>query len=567
MSVPFVHRTSLVNVLAPLKTMLYLLHRYCALSPEETCCSLPPEETSCFLPPEESSCSLPPEETSCFLPHEDTCCSLPPEETNLPPEKTSYFLPPKETPLFSYCLWTIGGLLEVRAESPSRSDVPHVIRCLISGDTMPLIRGNTCLLNCFARGFWVARSERVSIEGFHRRDSIVLIGGCPIREVLLLRLEVARSEGFYHFDQRLVQSELGSIELDQSCLVPRSEVFVLEALKLARLELVVAHPDVARPELAVVSRLELARPELVVACPESETFGSRMEIDSISFGDVWGSTRDRFNLVRRRLGLSRSLFRMLISYGDTLGSRSEKHAKASSEGFPRSESLSLSRPLIKELGEEADVLLIVAPVEEPHSRSEGVRVEVRNTIRDQIGKELFHLAPSPYYMPYPYDEGLSSHPPNMKGEWGEAHAVKLVILKKKLFKDPKVCKAIIDRVPTPTQFLRTEGLTLKELFNYFQSNANNQPMLLRSKTLIIIRIDQQESQVPVHVEHLSAELARPKEANHALEKANHSRCKKYKKYKAERNSLVLEKERLENEVIEILEASKQDKESFAKDKS
>ncbi|GKF90513.1 hypothetical protein Tco_0274214, partial [Tanacetum coccineum] len=29
-------------------------------------------------------------------------------------------------------------------------------------------------------------------------------------------------------------------------------------------------------------------------------------------------------------------------------------------------------PLIKELGEEVDVLLTVAPVEAPHSRSEGV---------------------------------------------------------------------------------------------------------------------------------------------------------------------------------------------------
>ncbi|GJT00498.1 hypothetical protein Tco_0948247 [Tanacetum coccineum] len=54
-------------------------------------------------------------------------------------------------------------------------------------------------------------------------------------------------------------------------------------------------------------------------------------------------------------------------------------------------------------------------------------------------------------------------------------------------------------------------------------------------------------------------------ANHPLEKVNHSRCKEYKKYKAKRDSLVLEKERLENELLQILAASKQDKESFAKD--
>ncbi|GJX25819.1 hypothetical protein Tco_0232115 [Tanacetum coccineum] len=113
--------------------------------------------------------------------------------------------------------------------------------------------------------------------------------------------------------------------------------------------------------------------------------------------------------------------------------------------------------------------------------------------RDKIGKELPHFAPSPYYMGYPYDEGLGSNPPN---------------LKKELFKDPKISH---------------------------EGEMN-----------------------------LSAELARPKEANHPLEKVNHSRCKEYKKYKAERDSLVLEKERLENELLEILAASKQDKESFAK---
>ncbi|GKB16313.1 hypothetical protein Tco_0850236 [Tanacetum coccineum] len=50
--------------------------------------------------------------------------------------------------------------------------------------------------------------------------------------------------------------------------------------------------------------------------------------------------------------------------------------------------------------------------------------------RDKIGKEILHFAPSPYYMRYPYDEGLSSNPSN---------------LKKELFKDHKVFKTILDR--------------------------------------------------------------------------------------------------------------------------
>ncbi|GKB25010.1 hypothetical protein Tco_0864411 [Tanacetum coccineum] len=65
--VPFVHRTSVVSVLAPMETMPYLLHRHCSLPPEGSCCFLPHEETCCSLPPEETCCSLPPEKTCCFL--------------------------------------------------------------------------------------------------------------------------------------------------------------------------------------------------------------------------------------------------------------------------------------------------------------------------------------------------------------------------------------------------------------------------------------------------------------------------------------------------------------------
>ncbi|GJV84619.1 hypothetical protein Tco_1524517 [Tanacetum coccineum] len=118
------------------------------------------------------------------------------------------------------------------------------------------------------------------------------------------------------------------------------------------------------------------------------------------------------------------------------------------------------RPLIKELDEEADALPTIAPAEAPHGHnhiksprtqntssedvpsdrgskgvSEGRDATMNELMGDKIGKELLHFAPSPYYMQYPYDEGLSSNPPNPK---------------KELFKDPKVCKTILDRVLTPT---------------------------------------------------------------------------------------------------------------------
>ncbi|GKA59404.1 hypothetical protein Tco_0758717 [Tanacetum coccineum] len=266
------------------------------------------------------------------------------------------------------------------------------------------------------------------------------------------------------------------VPLFQSKVVSR-ELIIVARPEVARPELVVAHPEVARPELVVarpeVSRLELvvarpevARSELVVACLEVARVVARPEVarvvirpevarpELVVVARLKGSYGDRIDLVRRRLG-----------------------------------------PLIKELGEKANALLTISPAEAPQSRNhiqppqtqdtsiedvpsdrgskkgfEGVsgcqpkwEDKVRYTVGDKIGKELLHLAPSPYYMPYPYDESLSSHPPNMKGEWGEIHAVKLGILKKELFKDPKVRKAIIDRVPIPTQLLKAEGLTLKEL--------------------------------------------------------------------------------------------------------
>ncbi|GKD36193.1 hypothetical protein Tco_1251702 [Tanacetum coccineum] len=57
MSVPFVHRMSVVSVLAPMETMLYLLHRYCTLPHEGMVSELSSDETICSLPPGETSYS------------------------------------------------------------------------------------------------------------------------------------------------------------------------------------------------------------------------------------------------------------------------------------------------------------------------------------------------------------------------------------------------------------------------------------------------------------------------------------------------------------------------------
>ncbi|GKB96656.1 hypothetical protein Tco_0982793 [Tanacetum coccineum] len=54
------------------------------------------------------------------------------------------------------------SMVEARAESPSRSNVPYVISCLNHADIMPLIRGTTCLLDCFAR--WVEYFSNTLVE-------------------------------------------------------------------------------------------------------------------------------------------------------------------------------------------------------------------------------------------------------------------------------------------------------------------------------------------------------------------------------------------------------------------
>ncbi|GKC98765.1 hypothetical protein Tco_1169040, partial [Tanacetum coccineum] len=143
------------------------------------------------------SLTLPPEETCCSLPLEETGCSVPPEETDcsLPPEKTCYSLPPEKTPL----------LIEARAESPSYSNVPRVIGCLNHADIMPLIRGTTCLLNCFARWTLGVSSGNAKCRLNFRSDQV--FGVAPIRGSLDRRVP---PEGFHCFDRRL-PNQRGSI--------------------------------------------------------------------------------------------------------------------------------------------------------------------------------------------------------------------------------------------------------------------------------------------------------------------------------------------------------------------
>ena len=87
-----------------------------------------------------------------------------------------------------------------------------------------------------------------------------------------------------------------------------------------------------------------------------------------------------------------------------------------------------------------------------------------STDGDRLERDLLPLAPGPYYMSYPRDGGSSSHTPKCtEGEWGLVHHTNLGLLNKELLKDPEVCKTVIERVPTPAEQYRMEGLSHREL--------------------------------------------------------------------------------------------------------
>ncbi|GKA22796.1 hypothetical protein Tco_0708758 [Tanacetum coccineum] len=85
------------------------------------------------------------------------------------------------------------------------------------------------------------------------------------------------------------------------------------------------------------------------------------------------------------------------------------------------------------------------------------------SLSEEIDLTLFHLAPGPYHMPYPY-EGVSS-PLYTKEEWDGPHVSESNISCMDIFKDPNVCRKALDRTITPVELRRTKSLLPLELSN------------------------------------------------------------------------------------------------------
>nr|GEZ67511.1 hypothetical protein [Tanacetum cinerariifolium] len=77
-------------------------------------------------------------------------------------------------------------------------------------------------------------------------------------------------------------------------------------------------------------------------------------------------------------------------------------------------------------------------------------------------RDFFPFSAGPYYATYP-EGGIAGNCELSREEWDAPHQPTLTILIKEVFKDPSVCKTIVDQFPTPGEMLRIKALTNDEL--------------------------------------------------------------------------------------------------------
>ncbi|GJS49058.1 hypothetical protein Tco_0599179 [Tanacetum coccineum] len=76
---------------------------------------------------------------------------------------------------------------------------------------------------------------------------------------------------------------------------------------------------------------------------------------------------------------------------------------------------------------------------------------------DAIHRDFFPFSPGPYYVAYPAD-GVAGNYEFSREEWDAPHQPTLKVLTKEVFKDPVVCKIVVDQFPTPGEMVRIEAL-------------------------------------------------------------------------------------------------------------
>nr|GEU28991.1 hypothetical protein [Tanacetum cinerariifolium] len=153
-------------------------------------------------------------------------------------------------------------------------------------------------------------------------------------------------------------------------------------------------------------------------------------------------------------------------------------------------------------------------------------VRVSNIVGDVLERDLLPFVPGSYYIPYPYDEGSGSEsPPYTKDDQEEIHEVNLGLRKKELYKDLKVCRTALDRFLTLAETHRLRELSsvkLSDRMSVLQCQLITHGSMLNSRYDHSLR----------NVERLSKHWD-----------------KKHRKYRNERDTLTMEKEKIKEELI------------------
>ncbi|GJS87389.1 hypothetical protein Tco_0770025 [Tanacetum coccineum] len=86
----------------------------------------------------------------------------------------------------------------------------------------------------------------------------------------------------------------------------------------------------------------------------------------------------------------------------------------------------------------------------------------RNVSGDAIYMDFFPFSAGPYYATYPED-GIAGNCEFTREEWDALYRPTFRVLMKEVFKDPAICKTIVDQFPTPGEMVRVESLSDDQL--------------------------------------------------------------------------------------------------------
>nr|GEU70804.1 hypothetical protein [Tanacetum cinerariifolium] len=89
------------------------------------------------------------------------------------------------------------------------------------------------------------------------------------------------------------------------------------------------------------------------------------------------------------------------------------------------------------------------------------RPAVRDPTGDAIDRDFFPFVPGPYYVAYHEDDVVAGSYEVSREQWEGPHEPILSILTKEMFKDPNICKTVVDQFPTPEEMVWIKAVTNK----------------------------------------------------------------------------------------------------------